>query len=118
MIRDYKQGRFVPQTFSYESLMKKRVKKHPSYLQPIYEAVSNSLEATSGKGDYVTIRLKVSKSSTPGKYEFCSIEVEDSGCGFNEENLSRFYQLFDESKNFHNLGSGRIQAQMKTSVGA
>lgn len=109
MIRDYKQGRFVPQTFSYESLMKKRVKKHPSYLQPIYEAVSNSLEATSGKGDYVTIRLKVSKSSTPGKYEFCSIEVEDSGCGFNEENLSRFYQLFDESKNFHNLGSGRIQ---------
>ena len=95
MIRDYKQGRFVPQTFSYESLMKKRVKKHPSYLQPIYEAVSNSLEATSGKGDYVTIRLKVSKSSTPGKYEFCSIEVEDSGCGFNEENLSRFYQLFD-----------------------
>ena len=109
MIRDYKQGRFVPQTFSYESLMKKRVKKHSSFLQPIYEAVSNSLEATSGKEDYVTIRLKVSKSSTPDKYEFCSIEVEDSGCGFNEENLNRFYHLFDESKNFNNLGSGRIQ---------
>lgn len=109
MIRDYEQGRFVPQTFSYESLMKRRVKKHSSYLQPIYEVVSNSLEATSGKEDYITIRLKVSKSSTPDKYEFCSIEVEDTGCGFNEENLTRFYRLFDESKNFYNLGSGRIQ---------
>lgn len=109
MIMDYSQGVFVPQTFSYESLMRRRVKKHSSYLQPIYEAVSNSLEATTGKGDVITIRLKVSMTSTPNKYEFCSIEIEDTGCGFDTENLNRFYHLFDESKNFHNLGSGRIQ---------
>ena len=60
MITDYTQGRFVEQTFSYESLMKKRVKKHSSYLQPIFEAISNSLEATEGKDDSIIIRLKVS----------------------------------------------------------
>jgi hypothetical protein len=89
--------------------MKKRVKKHSSYLQPIYEAVSNSLEATRGKEDRIFVRLKVSKSSFPGKYEYNSIEIQDTGCGFNRENLDRFYHLFDESKNFNNLGSGRIQ---------
>ncbi len=109
MIKDYTKGRFVEQTFSYESLMKKRVKKHSSFLQPIFEAVSNSLEATKGKDDTIVIRLKVSKSSTPDKYEFNSIEIQDTGCGFNKENLDRFYHLFDESKNFNNLGSGRIQ---------
>lgn len=109
MIKDYTKGRFVEQTFSYESLMKKRVKKHSSFLQPIFEAVSNSLEATKGKDDTIVIRLKVSRSSTPDKYEFNSIEIQDTGCGFNKENLDRFYHLFDESKNFNNLGSGRIQ---------
>lgn len=109
MIKDYTNGRFVEQTFSYESLMKKRVKKHSSFLQPIFEAVSNSLEATKGKDDTIVIRLKVSRSSTPDKYEFNSIEIQDTGCGFNKENLDRFYHLFDESKNFNNLGSGRIQ---------
>lgn len=109
MIRDYTNGRFVEQTFSYVSLMKKRVKKHSSFLQPIFEAVSNSLEATKGKDDTIVIRLKVSKASIPDKYEFNSIEIQDTGCGFNKENLERFYHLFDESKNFNNLGSGRIQ---------
>ena len=109
MIKDYTKGRFVEQTFSYESLMKKRVKKHSSFLQPLFEAVSNSLEATKGKDDTIVIRLKVSRSSTPDKYEFNSIEIQDTGCGFNKENLDRFYHLFDESKNFNNLGSGRIQ---------
>ena len=109
MIRDYTNGRFVEQTFSYVSLMKKRVKKHSSYLQPIFEAVSNSLEATDGKDDIIVIKLKVSKASVPEKFEFNSIEIQDTGCGFNKENLDRFYRLFDESKNFNNLGSGRIQ---------
>jgi hypothetical protein len=109
MIRDYSKGRFVEQTVSYESLMKKRVKKHFSFLQPIFEAVSNSLEATKGKDDTIVIRLKVSRSTTPDKYEFNSIEIEDTGCGFDQENRIRFYHLFDESKNLNNLGSGRIQ---------
>lgn len=57
MIRDYSTGRFVEQTVSYESLMKKRVKKHSSFLQPIFEAVSNSLEATKGRNDTIVISM-------------------------------------------------------------
>jgi hypothetical protein len=57
MIRDYSTGRFVEQTVSNESLMKKRVKKHSSFLQPIFEAVSNSLEATKGRNDTIVISM-------------------------------------------------------------
>lgn len=60
MITDYTKGEFIRQTVSYESLMKRRVKKHPSFFQPIFEAVSNALEATNGKDDEIIIRLRVS----------------------------------------------------------
>ena len=59
MITDFSNGEFVKQTFSYESLMRRRVKKHSSSFQPIFEAVSNALEATNGQEDEITIRLKV-----------------------------------------------------------
>lgn len=49
MYKELVNGTFVPQDISYPTLMKKHVKKHSSYFQPIFEAISNSLEATSGK---------------------------------------------------------------------
>lgn len=109
MITDYSKGEFIKQTFSYESLMRRRVKKHASYFQPIFEALSNALEATKGKEDEIIIRLKVSKSLHEDKFYFNSIEIEDTGCGFTKDNLLRFYDLFNESKGFNNLGTGRIQ---------
>lgn len=109
MITDYSNGEFIKQTFSYESLMKRRVKKHASFFQPILEAVSNALEATGGKGDSISIRLKVSKTLMENKFSYNCIEVEDTGCGFTKENLKRFYDLFNESKGYNNLGTGRIQ---------
>jgi len=109
MITDYTKGEFIKQTVSYESLMKRRVKKHSSFFQPIYEAVSNALEATNGKDDEIAIRLKVSKSLHEDKFYFNCIEVEDTGCGFTKENLERFYDLYNESKGYNNLGTGRIQ---------
>jgi hypothetical protein len=109
MITDFSNGEFIKQTFSYESLMKRRVKKHSSFFQPIFEAVSNALEATRGQEDEITIRLKVSKSLQEGKFYFNCIEVEDTGCGFTKENLQRFFDLFNESKGYNNLGTGRIQ---------
>ncbi len=42
-------GIFSPNTVDYESLMRRRIRKSSSPLQPIYEAFSNSLEATEGK---------------------------------------------------------------------
>lgn len=109
MITDFSKGEFVKQTVSYESLMKRRVKKHASFFQPIFEAVSNALEATDGSRDKIVIRLKVSKSLMEDKYFFNSIEVEDTGCGFTKENLNRFFDLYNESKGYNNLGTGRIQ---------
>lgn len=41
--------------------------------------------------------------------EFNSIEISDTGIGFNEENLKRLRSIYDESKSFNNLGTGRIQ---------
>lgn len=109
MITNFSKGEFVKQTVSYESLMKRRVKKHVSFFQPIFEAVSNALEATDGSRDKIVIRLKVSKSLMEDKYFFNSIEVEDTGCGFTKENLNRFFDLYNESKGYNNLGTGRIQ---------
>lgn len=109
MITDFSNGEFIRQTFSYESLMRRRVKKHSSFFQPIFEAVSNALEATNGQEDEITIRLKVSKSLQEGKFYYNCIEIEDTGCGFNKENLQRFFDLFNESKGYNNLGTGRIQ---------
>lgn len=59
---ELKNGDFYEQDISYSTLMKKHIKKHSSYLWPIFEAISNSLEATSGLGDCITIRLKGSYS--------------------------------------------------------
>ena len=109
MITDFSKGKYIEQTVSYESLMKRRVKKHASFFQPIFEAVSNALEATEGGGDRIVIRLKVSSSLIENKFFFNSIEVEDTGCGFTKENLKRFYDLYDESKGYNNYGTGRIQ---------
>ena len=41
MYKELINGAFVPQDISYPTLMKKHVKKHSSYLQPIFEAISN-----------------------------------------------------------------------------
>lgn len=107
--KELENGKFYEQDISYSTLMKKHIKKHSSYLQPIFEAISNSLEATSGSGDCITIRLNLSKTTYQGKFEFLSIDIMDTGKGFDDENLSRLKRLYDESKGQNNLGTGRIQ---------
>lgn len=71
MYKELVNGTFVPQDISYPTLMKKHVKKHSSYLQPIFEAISNSLEATSGKDDVITIRINKAKTLNHEQYSFC-----------------------------------------------
>lgn len=112
MYNEYKKpvgGCFIKQYIDYPSLMKRHIKKHSSYMQPIFEAISNSLEATNGSGDIITIRLYLQKTLVSDKCSFLSIEIEDSGIGFNTENFSRLERLYDESKMCNNFGTGRIQ---------
>lgn len=89
--------------------MKKHVKKHSSYLQPIFEAISNSLEATSGKDDIITIRINKAKTLNQEQYSFLSIDIIDTGIGFNDDNFGRLRRLYDESKGQNNFGTGRVQ---------
>lgn len=109
MYKELVNGTFVPQDISYPTLMKKHVKKHSSYLQPIFEAISNSLEATSGKDDVITIRINKAKTLNHEQYSFLSIDILDTGIGFNDDNFGRLRRLYDESKGQNNFGTGRVQ---------
>ena len=109
MYKELVNGTFVPQDISYPTLMKKHVKKHSSYLQPIFEAISNSLEATSGKDDVITIRINKAKTLNHEQYSFLSIDIIDTGIGFNDDNFGRLRRLYDESKGQNNFGTGRVQ---------
>ena len=109
MYKELINGAFVPQDISYPTLMKKHVKKHSSYLQPIFEAISNSLEATSGKDDIITIRINKAKTLNQEQYSFFSIDIIDTGIGFNDDNFGRLRRLYDESKGQNNFGTGRVQ---------
>lgn len=109
MYKELVNGTFVPQDISYPTLMKKHVKKHSSYFQPIFEAISNSLEATSGKDDVITIRINKAKTLNHEQYSFLSIDIIDTGIGFNDDNFGRLRRLYDESKGQNNFGTGRVQ---------
>lgn len=106
-----KDGIFSPNTVDYESLMRRRIKKASSHLQPIYEAFSNALEATEGKDNCITIELNHIKSHNifGEDYSYGSLSIIDDGSGFTDESFSRMERLYDESKNKNNLGSGRVQ---------
>ena len=78
----------------------------------MFEAFSNSLEATSGKDNHITVivnRLKMGNVIGEDTYQFGSLSIVDDGEGFTEESFRRFEQLFDDSKQKNNLGSGRVQ---------
>lgn len=102
-------GHFQKQFIDYPSMMRRHIKKHSSYMQPFFEAISNSLEATCGSNDTITVRLQLRPTIIPDKYSFLSLEIEDTGIGFNDINFERLQRLYDETKNCNNFGTGRIQ---------
>lgn len=102
-------GHFLKQFIDYPSMMRRHIKKHSSYMQPFFEAISNSLEATCGSNDTITVRLQLRPTIIPDKYSFLSLEIEDTGIGFNDINFERLQRLYDETKNCNNFGTGRIQ---------
>ena len=103
------EGKFSPGGVDYPTVLRKKVKKSGTILQPLYEAISNSLEATTGRDNHITITICKSKQLLSDTFSFLSLHIEDDGTGFDESSFSRFENLFDESKNRNNLGSGRLQ---------
>ncbi len=93
-----------------------KIRKSDNPLQPVFEAVTNALEAiqmssNKGKGEIlIKINLVKSAFSSEEKYfDFDSIQVEDNGVGFNEQEFDRLENLNDTRKGFLNKGSGRVQ---------
>lgn len=93
-----------------------KIRKSDNPLQPVFEAITNALEAiqmspNKGKGEIlVKINLIKSAFSSEEKYfDFDSIQVEDNGIGFNEQEFDRLENLNDTRKGFLNKGSGRVQ---------
>ena len=103
------EGSFYETDVEFPSLMKKHIQKHGTALQPIYEAISNSFEATKDEKDSITIAMNFSRSGAGGVRELLSISVIDTGHGITSKDLTRLKRLYDESKGYNNLGSGRVQ---------
>jgi hypothetical protein len=98
------------------------IKKSNDHFAPIREAVANSLDAIKQRQDIdknfiplvsVAINIESKKlllnEAEDIKFSLNSISIEDNGIGFTSENLSRFKNLADNSKNLNNRGTGKIQ---------
>lgn len=88
-----------------------KMSKNP--LTPIYEAITNSLEALAQKGandSHHEIEVTLYFGGLLDNFkELQQVDIVDNGAGFTEENWSRFKEFFDKSKGYDNRGTGRLQ---------
>lgn len=100
----------------------KSVKKSQNRLQPLFEAITNSIESItllhskceseSDNKDVISIDFHYDKvRSLFGDEDiiFNKLIVADSGIGFDDANFERAFVYKDTRKGFNNRGSGRIQ---------
>ncbi|MFK5976257.1 MAG: hypothetical protein QM493_07110 [Sulfurovum sp.] len=101
---------FIAEAIDYRGQLKK-IPKSKNQLQPLFEAFTNAIEAIklskNSKCGKINIQLKFIKDLI--KEELEEITFIDNGIGFDDENFGRFKKLHDNSKDFFNQGSGRIQ---------
>lgn len=111
------QNTFIKVTGIYYPRALSEIKKSKDQLRPIYEAITNSLEAirmlkhTTGNGEII-IKLVFSKnlfSKDEVNNDFQEIIIEDSGIGFNDTEFERLETLNDDRKGYQNRGTGRVQ---------
>lgn len=81
-------------------------------LAPVFEAVTNSLESIldreSNDGHSISITLRFDDVDVEQKV-LQEIVISDTGSGFNSVSFERFGSLLDNSKGYHNRGTGRLQ---------
>jgi len=94
-------------------------KKKDTPLQPLYEAVTNSLEAIAeyfgdsniSNGEII-ISMEYAKRDLqidPPVYDFAAIRVKDNGTGFDDSGIERLQSLRNADKGRQNKGTGRVQ---------
>lgn len=114
-----KKGYITATGINYAGTLPK-IKKNPNQFQPVYEAITNSLEAIKMlKERYritdnreIKLKLLLSKdlfSKDDSNFNFQEIIIEDTGLGFDDCEFERLIALNDCGKGFSNKGSGRIQ---------
>jgi len=93
-----------------------KISKSSTRLQPIYEALTNAIEAIKLSGSIEKKRININLFFDSGLFSdatqehfISKIAVEDFGIGFNDKEFNRLTKLHDNSKGFNNQGSGRIQ---------
>ena len=99
---------------NYPGLLK-RIKKSKNYLQPIFEALTNSFEAIKMCNDckkeiIISLNFQGTLFSNNNDIKnLQSISITDTGIGFTDKEFDRLKNIYDESKGFANKGSGRLQ---------
>ena len=84
----------------------KNLGKNVKFLQPLFEAITNSLEANA-----TNIKVKIFSDSTliNGFQPMCGFSIEDNGDGFTDNNLDAFQTLWTRNKcKIGCKGSGRF----------
>ncbi len=105
----------VPESLYWKGVLH-NFSKSRTALQPIFEAITNSLEAIkikqqsepTYKGE-ITIIINATETTVLDSFNFASLSITDNGIGFDDEQFKRFNTFRDITKGFKNLGSGRIQ---------
>lgn len=106
---------FKAKGIDYKGQLQK-IQKSSNKLQPLYEALTNSIEAiklleSENKKEIFIQLFLIPKlfSDTTNEFELSKLVIKDYGIGFNDKEFDRFTKLHDNSKGFNNQGSGRIQ---------
>ena len=83
--------------------------KDIDFMQPLYEAVVNSLDAQASN---ISIQVKsqevLDKDSGKKLQLINGFEITDNGEGFTEKNIDSFFEMLSEKKDEGKLGSGRF----------
>lgn len=93
----------------------KGIAKSSDPLQPMYEALTNSLEAIDMRrkkeiyNPSVTLDFYFNTNLEEGNDGLSRLVVTDNGIGFDDSNFKRLQVFKDDTKGYANRGSGRIQ---------
>lgn len=97
----------------------KTIRKSDRLFQPMFEAVTNSLEAIQDRFHYehlnhgkIEISIYVKRnmlSEEDGVYDFDKITISDNGIGIDDNGYQRIINLRDNRKTHNNKGTGRVQ---------
>ena len=108
-------GFITSQGLSWKGVLKS-IPKSTNSMQPIFEAITNSLESIDirkRRGDvfspYINLKFFFNETLDHEPDGLLRVEISDNGIGFDNINFSRLEIFKDDTKGYGNRGSGRIQ---------